>query len=97
MSVYWDLFFPGDVFYFPFGLCVEADTLVYFHSPITPTATASHAVVLSRILQVRTIRGWYALHRLFLPSHGDGRDSKTDGDVASVLAAPMYRVSMPMA
>ena len=58
----------GCFFIFLSDLCVEADTLVYFHSPITPTATASHAVVLSRILQVRTIRGWYALHRLFLPS-----------------------------
>ncbi len=71
----------GCFFIFLSDLCVEADTLVYFHSPITPTPTASHAVVLSRILQVRTIRGWYALHRLFLPAHGDGRDSKTDGDV----------------
>ena len=58
----------GCFFIFLSDLCVEADTLVYFHNPITPTAKASHAVVLSRILQVRTIRGWYALHRLFLPS-----------------------------
>lgn len=68
MSVYWDYSFRGMFFIFLSDLCVEADTLVYFHSPITPTAKASHAVVLSRILQVRTIRGWYALHRLFLPS-----------------------------
>ena len=45
-----------------------ADILVHLHIQTVPEAKANPFVVLSRILQVRTIRGWYALHRLFLPS-----------------------------
>ena len=86
------LFFPGMFFIFLSDLCVEADTLVYFHSPITPTATASHAVVLSGFCRFVPFVDGMLSTALFLPQPTVMAGiPRLMGMLASVLAAPMYQ------
>ena len=47
---------------------LEADIYNFLQIPTTPKAAANLAEDLSRIRYAHTIHGWYALHRLFLPS-----------------------------
>ena len=82
MSVYWDYSFRGMFFIFLSDLCVEADTLVYFHSPITPTATRkSRCGPFQDFCRFVPFVDGMLSTAFSSPAHGDGRDSKTDGDV----------------